>query len=62
MQHADPHPRVYQWSRRDPQADLPEGHKRCRDCGQVKPATVAHWRRKSSLAFAQPCLECQGKR
>lgn len=54
-------PEVYIWSRRDPQAGVPEGLKRCKTCGEVKPATTQFWYRKSAIKFAQPCLECRKK-
>lgn len=59
MQFLDPKPRAYAFRRRGLQDGIPEGMKKCRDCGQVKPATIAHWRRNSSLRLEQPCRECR---
>lgn len=62
MQYLDPPDRAYAFSRRGNQRGVPEGSLRCRDCGEVKPVTLEHWRRAAGLRMAQPCLTCRPKR
>jgi hypothetical protein len=59
MQFLDPKPtKPYSWRRTGNQAGIPEGQRKCRDCGQIKPETFDHWKRHG-LRWQQPCKACR---
>ncbi|WP_079052448.1 endonuclease VII domain-containing protein [Streptomyces regalis] len=40
-------------------ADVPEGHKRCRGCGEVKPHSEWHRKRSAADGLASRCKACR---
>ena len=48
--------------KRRPQEDLPEGHKRCLKCDQIKPTTLFYRSKKGNDGLYSYCKECEKDR